>query len=420
MAPKAIAGGEENMHTQLRRTISAAALAALGILIALPANAADAPKSIRIGYAVSLSGVNAQGAAVTTLPGYDLWVKDVNDAGGIFVKEYGKKVPLEVVAKYDDTSSAETLLRLEEKLMSQDKVDFVLAPWSTGFNLAVAPIFAKYGYPQLAVTANANDEEQLVKQFPTMFFFLNQPPHFGGALIEILNKYKGEGKLNNKVVLLSVGDQFGAEFAAGFSAGLKATGYDIVLQKSYPLGAADLTNEIKEAKASGADTFIAGSYPPDTFMLTGTAITQGYNPKIFYTAVGTAFAEYGGNFKDKVQGVLGIGGWDPTVPGAMDYYKRQVAVTGHAPDGWASPVTHASLQILQQAIEKAGTLDRKKVLDTIANGGSWNTVVGPIDLKTHIREHQIGAGQWQGGQFVGVSPSDFPGVRPVIFPKPAW
>ena len=95
----------------------------------------------------------------------------------------------------------------------------------------------------------------------------------------MLDNLKSAGKINNKVVLLSVGDQFGAEFAAGFGAGLKGAGYDIVLQKSYPLGAADLTNEIKEAKASGADTFIAGSYPPDTFMLAGTAITQGYNPQ---------------------------------------------------------------------------------------------------------------------------------------------
>jgi branched-chain amino acid transport system substrate-binding protein len=408
------------MNRKLRQTVSTAALAALGTLAVWSANAADAPKSIRVGYAISLSGVNAQGAAVTTLPGYDLWVKDVNDQGGIMVKEFGKRIPVEVTAKYDDTSSAETLLRLEEKLMSQDKVDFVLPPWSTGFNLAVAPIFAKYGYPQLAVTANANDEEQLVKQFPTLFFFLNQPAHFGGALIDVLNKYKNAGTLNNKVAMLSVGDQFGAEMSAGFAAGLKASGYDVVLQKSYPLGAADLTNEIKEAKASGADTFIAASYPPDTFMLTGTAITQGYNPKVFYTAVGTAFAEYGGNFKGKVQGVLGIGGWNPNLPGAQDYYKRQQAVTGHAPDGWASPVTYASLQILQQAIEKAGTLDRKKVLDTIANGGPWDTIVGPVDLKTHIREHQWGAGQWQNGQFVGVSPSSMPGAQPAIFPKPAW
>jgi len=401
--------------------VSLAALIAAGVIaISTAGKADDAPKSIRIGYAVSLSGPNAQGAATTTLPGYDLWVKDVNDAGGVMVKQYGKKLPVEVVAKYDDTSNAETLLRLEEKLMNEDKVDFVLPPWSTGFNLAAAPIFAKYGYPQLAVTANANDEADLVKQYPTLFFFLNQPPHFAAALIQVLNKLASEGKINNKIAMLSAAVDFGAEFAAGFGAGLKGAGYDIVLQKSYPFPPSDLTNEIKEAKASGADTFIAGSYPPDTFMLTQTAIAQGYNPKVYYTAVGTAFAEFGGAFKDKVQGVLGIGGWDPSLPGAMDYFKRQVAVTGHAPDGWASPPTYASLQILQGAIEKAGTLDRKKVLDTIANGGPWETVSGPIDLKTHIREHQWGVGQWQNGQFVGVAPFEMKGAQPLVFPKPAW
>jgi branched-chain amino acid transport system substrate-binding protein len=408
------------MNIAVRPKVFMTGAAALATLWACSASAADAPKSIRIGYAISLSGVNAQGAATTTLPGYDLWVKDVNDAGGIMVKEYGKRIPVEVVAKYDDISSAETMLRLEEKLMSQDKVDFVLPPWSTGFNLAAAPIFAKYGYPQLAVTANANDETELVKQFPTLFFFLNQPAHFGGALIEVLDKLKAGGKINNKIAMLSVGDQFGAEMSEGFGGGLKAAGYDIVVKKSYPLGAADLTNEIKEAKASGADTFIAASYPPDTFMLTGTSIAQGYNPKVFYTAVGTAFAEYGGNFKEKAQGVLGIGGWDPSLPGAQDYYKRQVALTGHAPDGWASPVTYASLQILQQAIEKAGTLDHKKIIETIANGGPWNTICGPVDMKTHIREKQWGVGQWQNGGFVGVSPGAMPGAQAVVFPKPNW
>lgn len=42
--------------------------------------------------------------------------------------------------------------------MTQDKVDFVLPPWSTGFNIAVGPFYALHGYPQLAVTANTNDE----------------------------------------------------------------------------------------------------------------------------------------------------------------------------------------------------------------------------------------------------------------------
>ena len=407
------------MNTQLRHaTLAVAALFVTALAISA-VNGAGAPKSIRIGYAISLSGVNAQGVAVTTLPSYKLWVHDVNERGGILVKEFGKRIPVEVT-EYDDTSNAETALRLTERLMSQDKVDFVLPPWSTAFNIAVAPVFARFGYPQFAVAALTNNEVDLVKQIPTLFFFLNQPANFGAALVAVLSKLKDDNKINNKIVLLSVGDQFGAEASSGVAPVLKQAGFNVVVQKSYPLGAADLTNEIKEAKASGADTFIAYSYPPDTFMLTSTAITQGYNPKVFYTAVGTAYAEYGANFKDKVQGVLGIGGWNPALPGVEDYVKRQQTVTGHAPDGWASPVTYASLQVLEQAIEKAGTLDRKKVLDVIASEGPWQTLVGAIDLKDHIRGQQWGVGQWQSGQFVGVAPSNLEGAKPVIFPKPTW
>jgi ABC-type branched-subunit amino acid transport system substrate-binding protein len=272
---------------------------AIGILFtAWAAAAAEAPKSIRIGYAVSLSGVNAQGAAVTTLPAYKLWVDDVNKKGGLMVKEFGKRIPIEVT-EYDDTSNVETMLRLSERLMTQDKVDFVLPPWSTGFNLAAAPVFARNGYPQLTVTANSNDEAALVKQMPTLFFFLNEPRNFGAALGGILGKLKSEGKINNKIAMVSVADQFGAELSSGATPVLKQAGFDIVVSKTYPLGASDLTNEVKEAKASGADTFIAYSYPPDTFMLTGTSATQGYTPKVFHVGVGTAFAAYGANFKTR-------------------------------------------------------------------------------------------------------------------------
>jgi branched-chain amino acid transport system substrate-binding protein len=405
------------MRWQSGRLAFAAAVLSLGT--AWAAFAAEAPKSIRIGYAVSLSGVNAQGAAVTTLPAYKLWVDDVNKKGGLMIKEFGKRIPIEVT-EYDDTSNAEAAVRLLERLMTQDKVDFVLPPWSTGFNLASAPVFAHNGYPHLAVTANSNDAPNLVKQMPTLFFFLNEPRNFGTALGEVLGKLKAENKINNKIVMFSVADQFGAELSSGATPVLKAAGFDIVVSKSYPLGASDLTNEIKEAKASGADTFVAFSYPPDTFMLTNTAVTQAYNPKIFYTGVGTAFAAYGANFKDKANGVLGMGGWDPTLPGAQEYVQRQTVLLNRQADGWAAPVTYASLQVLEQAIEKAGTLDRKKVLDTIVNDGPWQTIVGPIDLKSHIRGKQWGVGQWQNGQFVGIAPADLPGAKPTIFPKPAW
>jgi branched-chain amino acid transport system substrate-binding protein len=99
------------------------------------------------------------------LPNYQVWVKDVNDAGGINVG--GKKLKVEVI-EYDDRSNSEEMIKAVERLATQDKVDFILPPWSTGMNLAAAPIFNKLGYPQLAVTANTNQAPELTKRWPNL------------------------------------------------------------------------------------------------------------------------------------------------------------------------------------------------------------------------------------------------------------
>ena len=83
--------------------LACSAMFAAGALT--PAAAQD---TIKIGYAISKTGPNAGGAGITTLPNYQLWVKDVNDAGGIDVG--GKKMKIEVV-EYDDRSSSEEAVR---------------------------------------------------------------------------------------------------------------------------------------------------------------------------------------------------------------------------------------------------------------------------------------------------------------------
>ena len=132
----------------LRVMAAASALLAAGIA---PAALAQDRTSVKIGYAISKTGPNAGGAGITTLPNYQLWVKDVNDAGGLEMPD-GTKLPIEVI-EYDDRSTSEELVRAIERLATQDEVDFILAPWGTGFNLAAAPLFDRYGYPQLAVSA---------------------------------------------------------------------------------------------------------------------------------------------------------------------------------------------------------------------------------------------------------------------------
>src|SRR5262245_52736170 len=86
---------------------------------------AQAQESIKIGWAISKTGPFAAGAGVTTLPNYQVWVKDVNDAGGIMLKSLGKKLKVEVV-EYDDRSNSEEMIKAVERLATQDNVDFIL------------------------------------------------------------------------------------------------------------------------------------------------------------------------------------------------------------------------------------------------------------------------------------------------------
>ena len=74
---------------------------------------------------------------------YKLWQKRVNDAGGISLKKFNKKVPIELIG-YDDQGKPDELLKLTERLIQQDKVDMILSPYATHMNLASAPVINKY------------------------------------------------------------------------------------------------------------------------------------------------------------------------------------------------------------------------------------------------------------------------------------
>ena len=168
----------------------------------------------------------------------------------------------------------------------------------------------KNNYPQLGATAVINNAEAMTKRFDTLFLFSSNASDYATGIVSLLSKLKSEGKINNKVVLLSVADQFGADLNAAGSKAFKDAGFDVVLNKTYPMASRDLSAEMKQAQDSGADSFVAFSYPPDTFLIAAQAQTLGYNPKVYYTAVGTAFPAYKAKLGDKAQGILGAGGWD--------------------------------------------------------------------------------------------------------------
>ena len=394
---------------KLGTTVFAAALAG-----ALFAGGAQAQDTVKIGWAIAKSGPMGPGAAITTLPNYQVWVKDVNDAGGLNVK--GKRMKIEVI-EYDDRSTSEEMIKAVERLATQDKVDFILPPWSTAMNLAAAPIFNKYGYPHLAVTANTNRSPEMVKRWPNLTFWLGLPSELIDGLVTTLDGLRKDGKIGSKVAMAAVGDQFGIEQSAAAREGFKKAGFEIVYDKSYPFGSQELQPIVKDAQASNPDIFVAFSYPPDTIGLTDQSKIAGFSPKVFYVGVGTAFPLFKQKFGASAEGVMGVGGSNADLPGLKRYIQHHKEIMGREPDRWASPITYASLQVLQQAIERVG-LDKAAVIKEI-NTGSFDTIIGNIKLVDNHYKGVWAVGQWQGDNFYGIAPKQ-DGARAPIVPKPAW
>lgn len=406
-----------NKRFVLKSLAAAAALAGLGGLAAT-AMAQEAPKSIRIGWALAKTGVNAGGTAATVTPNYRLWVKEINDAGGILLKAYNQRVPIEVI-EYDDRSSTEEAVRATERLITQDKVDFVLPPWGTGTNLAVGPTYEKHKYPLLAATSVTDKAPELARRWKHAFFFLGTGGEYAEDLIAMLEKAKAEGKINSKIAMINIADGFGVELANATRKAAKKHGFELVYDKSYPIGTQDMTPVINEAKGKGADTFIAYSYPPDTMLITEQARTLGLAPKVLFTGVGTQFPMFKSKFGHAVEGIMAPGGIDAGNAQMQAYLKRFKEVTGQESDRFASPIVYTSLQMLQQAIERVGRIDREAVTNEIRSG-SFETVIGPVKLDNQMLTKLWHVGQWQGGEFHAVAPASRAGAKPSVIPKPAW
>lgn len=401
-------------------TTSLAVALGLSVGLAAPSFAQDkAPETIRIGYAIAKSGPNAPGADTTVRPNYEMWVKEINDAGGLMLSAYGKRVPIEVV-QYDDRSSTEEAVRAIERLITQDKVDLLLPPWGTATNLAVAPLFMRHGYPQVSGTNLTDKADQFAKRWPTQFFLLGNAGTYAEVLMDVLDKARKDGKINDKIAMVAVADGFGVETSTAARKAAKAHGFDLVIDKTYPLGTADLSSLLNEVKNSGADTFIAWSYPPDTILISDQARVAGLNPKVFYTGVGTQFPFFKGKYgAEAIEGQMSLGGIDGSSEKVKEYRARHKEVTGRDPDYWGSINNYVGLQMLQQAIERVGKIDREAITKEIATG-TFDTVLGPVKLENNQITRVFVVGQWQDGVFQGIGPSDLEGAKPAIIPKPAW
>ena len=390
-----------------------------------PAPAADVDPnkdSIKVGAVRSQTGVFAMFDQTAFGPCYRMWVDKVNADGGIYVEEYGKKLPVELIV-YDDTSDMNQMTQLYQKLILEDQVDFLLPPVSTAFLSAAVPIAAQYGYLMIGAEGGSDTLKEALAKYPDFFSVLNYSVTQIPAIVDLMLEQGMES-----AYIVYIQDTHGIEYSSAAEPAFKEAGIEIKAMKSVPADLADVTPIINDAMASGADAFILFTYPQITYPAIEVSKALGYNPKMFITGPGGSFEAMkdacGGS--EGIEGIIFEGAWnDKGSPEAAQFAKDlqefNEGSEGFGMDWWGHIVYYASLEVLQQAIEGAGTLDNQAVSQYIKDN-HFNVSMGEIWFVDQEIAHECflgDLGQWQNG-YPEVIDADENRTADPIVPKPDW
>ena len=372
---------------------------------------------ITIGMARPISGVYEVFETDVFGPVYRMWVEEVNAAGGIYVREYDKRMPLELII-YDDTSDLDTMLRLSEKLMTEDKVDFIFPSCSTAFLFAQAAVTNDHGYLLFSAEGGAAELATLYDRLPLFFSTAN---HSVTQVPAMANMLAEQGVKSAYITFIN--DQHGIEYSAAAGPALAAAGIDILGMKALPFDIADLTPILNDAKASGADAFLQFAYPDQNFPAVGQAMAIGYNPDVFLLGPGGNMDVITWIYGEAADGIMGFGGWNAkSSPAAAAFVDQfHAANPGVGIDWWGHLPYYAVLQIFQQAVEGAGTLDNAAIAEYMKNN-RFETVMGTVwyENNAFAAECYLGnVGQWQNGVFEVLDIGSRRTAEPIV-PKPSW
>ncbi len=404
-----------------REFLHGAAITGAGLLVAScgpAATQAAAKDKIVVGMSRPLTGPLAIIGDSAFRPIYETFVPEVNAAGGINVKDLGKQLPIETII-YDDTSDVATMTRLTEKLILEDKVDFLWPASGTSFIYAQAPIADKYNYLLVTAEGGASTIKELLPSLPYVFVTLsfsdwNQLP----VLAPIL-----AAKGAKTAYIMYIADLHGIEYSGVAGIEFPKNGIDVVGVQSVPPDITDVSPVIRAAQASEADVFCCFAYPDQVMPAMGTSIELGFNPKAWIGGPGVNFGFFHTAFGPMVEGVMGFTSGSPKQSEALRvlFDKLYTGKPEDVQDPWGHPLYWAGLQVWKQAIERAGTLDQTAIRDIIASE-HFDTVLGDTWFENGLLSkdcHMGEIGQWQNGVYEVVGPEDR-ATAEMVYPKPAW
>lgn len=397
---------------------------ALGCVAALaggaPISGAIAAEDVKVGILLPLSGPVAP-IGQNNRRGHVLAIDEINAAGGIKSLGGAKLVLIDG----DTQGNPKVGIQETEKLASQG-VSVIMGAYQSNVTFPTTQIAEKVGVPYIDPVAIA-DSITDGRNFKYTFKIAPKASWYARDQLKFI-KWVGEksGRPVKRIILMYEDTLFGQSTSKGQEASAKELGIEVVQKIAYPAETPDMTPTISRIKQAAPDALILVSYIADAVLITKTMKELGVDIPIMGTSAGHIDPAYIANLGALAEASFTVGEWNPDLKkaGAAKIAERFQAKFGVPMNGHAAE-TYMATMVLADALERAGSTDRAKLRDALAQTNMcgdrnilpYNCV--KFDVSGQSPEGQLVMLQVQKGQFVSVWPPEVAAAEP-IFPVPAW
>jgi branched-chain amino acid transport system substrate-binding protein len=382
----------------------------LSIVLALLAFSFEGiAQTIKVGVVTPLTGRYAS-IGNEVKHGYDIAVERINTAGGIQVGN--RRAPVELIVLDDESDATKTVARLETH--GVQGVVAYLGGVGSDLHAAGASIAEKNRIPYLGVGFAL---ESIHKQgYRYLFSPFWKSPQIARETYRFLNGSLPDTQRPKKVALFLEKTDWGQEIGGYWESFGKEAGYEVVVKEEYAPGSKDFSNMILQAKVSGAESVLGVPSPPDGMTIVKQMKELDFTPKFLVLLRGSDSPAWSNNLGATGDYTLLGTGWHsalkyPQVKELNETYTRKY----NRP---ADPIVgpgYAAVQILADAIGRAGTLDRDKIRDALA-ATNMMTVSGPVRFRQDGTAEISGVFiQWQKGKQQLVWPKEV-ATAPFAYP----
>jgi ABC-type branched-subunit amino acid transport system substrate-binding protein len=357
---------------------------------------ATAEKTAIVGFTASLTGsLNVESTRQNN--GFKLWMDQVNTAGGIKLAD---ATTVKFNSKfYDDESNKDRVQELYTKLVTEDKADFLISPYSSGLADASAVIAEQYG--KIMITTGAASEGTYKKGYTLVYQAYTPAGKYLAGAVDLLASLDANAK---KIAIIHENDKFSTDVTTALESYATDKGYEVLLNEGYDTGTTDFAPIINKIPAD-VDAVMGGGHFADGQQFAKALFDKGVNAKFISLLVAPpepTFAEIG----DAAFGIVGPSQWEPLAaftpdygPTGADFVSAYKAAYNEDPSYHAAGGYTAGL-ILQKGIETAGSLDAEAIKAAL-DGVDMMTFFGHIKFDTSAEQHGLQTGhsmvyiQWQ-------------------------